>query len=101
MKMLKINKIDVMSFAKILGAIPALFGFILGLLIAIFSLQTIGGLMEIHYFEVFGFPFLSGIAAVIFLPIFYGLFGFMGGVIIAVLYNFLAKRIGGAKLETE
>ena len=45
--------------------------------------------------------FLFGIGAPIFLPIFYGIMGFVGGLLSAWLYNIVAKWVGGIEIETE
>jgi hypothetical protein len=37
----------------------------------------------------------------IFLPIIYGVVGFIGGVIAALIYNLVAKGIGGIEFTTE
>jgi hypothetical protein len=41
------------------------------------------------------------VGAVIFLPIFYGIIGFVGGLISALLYNLIARLVGGIELEVE
>ena len=46
------------------------------------------------------FGFLFGIGA-IFLPIFYGVIGFVFGVISAAVYNLVAKWTGGVELTLE
>jgi hypothetical protein len=45
--------------------------------------------------------FIGGIGALIFLPIMYGIFGFIAGVIGAFLYNVIAGVVGGIEIETE
>jgi len=42
-----------------------------------------------------------GIIMMIALPIMYGLFGFIGGTIGALIYNVMAGIIGGVKFELE
>jgi hypothetical protein len=37
----------------------------------------------------------------IFMPIFYGLFGFIFGIISAAIYNLIARWIGGIEVEVE
>jgi hypothetical protein len=44
---------------------------------------------------------LFGFGAVIFLPIFYGILGFIFGLIGALLYNGIARLIGGIEIELE
>jgi ABC-type antimicrobial peptide transport system permease subunit len=40
-----------------------------------------------------------GVGAIIFMPIAYGIFGFIGGVIYAFIYNLLAGMTGGLQME--
>ena len=44
---------------------------------------------------------LFGIGAIVFFPIFYGIMGFVMGIISAVLYNFVSSKIGGLEFEVE
>jgi membrane protein insertase Oxa1/YidC/SpoIIIJ len=40
-----------------------------------------------------------GIGAIILFPIFYGVIGFVGGVIFAAIYNLVARMMGGIEVE--
>ena len=42
---------------------------------------------------------LFGAGAVVILPIVYGCIGFVGGLIMAPLYNLVAKVVGGIEVE--
>lgn len=44
---------------------------------------------------------LFGVGAIIALPVFYGIMGFIGGIIMALLYNFTTGVIGGLEVEVE
>ena len=37
----------------------------------------------------------------ILMPVIYGVFGFVGGIIMAVIYNLIARWIGGIEVEVE
>ena len=50
-------------------------------------------------FDQSGLGFLFGVGSVIFFPIFYGIGGFTGGLILALIYNFAAKFGGGIEME--
>ena len=89
-----------MSAAKINGILCALMGLIIGffwsagaLLIGTFA----GGLGDLP--EGGMFAALFGVGAIIFLPLFYGVAGFVAGLITAWLYNLIAGWIGGIEVE--
>jgi len=44
---------------------------------------------------------MFGVGAIVFLPIFYGVIGAVGGAICAALYNVFAGMIGGVELNLE
>ncbi len=96
-----LKRIDPFSCAKINGIITAIFGLIIGLFWS-------AGIMMMGAFarELGGdpeglFTILFGVGAVIFLPILYGILGFIGGLIAAWLYNVIAGMIGGIEVEFE
>jgi hypothetical protein len=95
-----VKKINVATFATMLGAISGMAGFIAGLIIAVLSSQIASlfpGLTE----RTVILDVLLGESAVIIFPIIAFIGGFIEGLIIAVIYNYLAPRIGGIKLSFE
>jgi len=42
-----------------------------------------------------------GVGALITFPLMYGLIGFVGGLLVAFLYNLVAQRMGGLQLDVE
>ena len=96
-----LKSIGVMSAAKVVGVLYAVMGLLMGLMFgAIFSLipamsgpegQDVPGWLA----PMFGF------GAIIFMPILYGIGGFIGGAIAALIYNGLAGVIGGLELRLE
>lgn len=92
---IKIKKIDAMSVGKIMGLLYAIIGFIIGAFFSLFavlrSMAPGEGIVNAMF----------GILAIVFLPLFYGVLGFVGGIITAWLYNVLAGSIGGVILEIE
>jgi len=91
--MYSLRSVDVMSCAKIMGAIYG------GL-----------GLIFLPFFLLAGFGSLaggntsapSGVAAILFIilaPVIYGIMGFVMGALSAWVYNFFARRIGGIRME--
>lgn len=94
-----IKRIDALSAGKISGIIAAAIGLIAGLLFLLFG-SMIAGLASQQ--EGSGLLAMGGgIAGVILLPILYGVFGFIGGVIQAFIYNLAARFVGGLRIETE
>ncbi len=93
-----VKRVGVVSFGKVLGVLYALLGLIVGGLLSLLSLagafaaqnrgQGVGALM-------------FGAGAIIIVPIFYGLIGFIGGIIVAALYNVVASIAGGIELELD
>jgi membrane protein implicated in regulation of membrane protease activity len=86
--MVVLKKIGVMSYAAICTIVMAILGIILDIGYAIMPGSPLSGL---------------GIFAVVFTivltPIMYAAIGFVGGAISALLYNLVARWVGGVKLE--
>ena len=98
--MQRIRRVGVLSLGKMLGALYALLGLIIG---AIFTCVSAFGAAAAFAGsgdnEALGLLF--GVGAIIILPLFYGIIGFIGGLIVAFLYNFLAGFVGGIEIYTE
>ncbi len=96
-----LKRIGVMSCGKILGALYTGIGLVLGLIyggiILVVSLFGLGDLEGASPFVGIGL----GLGVVLLAPILYGLLGFIGGMLMAALYNFTARIIGGLELEIE
>jgi len=98
-----VTRIGALSLAKVMGLIYGGMGLLFGLVFSFFA----------HLGAAFGRAFegasgpealfgaLFGVGAVIFLPIFYGLMGFLAGLLTAALYNLAARAVGGLELEVE
>jgi hypothetical protein len=87
--MKKIKRISPKSLAKISGLIYGFLGLLAGavvLLISIFSGEK---------------GVLLALLAFIVVPILYGAIGFLMGYLIAFIYNFAAKKMGGIEVEVE
>ena len=94
-----LNKVGVFSCAKVSGVIYAAFGLLAGMILTFFAVigAAIGIAADGGPEALFGLFF--GVGAVITLPIFYGILGFVGGALAAVLYNVAAGVIGGIEVE--
>ncbi len=87
-----------MSAAKVSGALMALMGLIFGGMMTLIS--SIAAAFHAHQNGP-QFPAVMGMAAIVFMPILYGAFGFVMGAIYAALYNLIAGMVGGLELEFE
>ena len=97
--MVKIKKFDPLSVGKVLAVLYALMGIIMGGVFTLFALIGFGASAAYGADMPFFIP-LFGIGAVLFLPIMYGVAGFVFGVITALLYNLVAAWVGGIEVET-
>lgn len=91
-----LKRIGVLSLGIVSGAIYAILGLIFG---GIFSLISIFTITFSKSPAILAFIFGTG--AVIFLPIIYGLMGFLFGMLTAAIYNLIAGWTGGLELEFE
>lgn len=89
-----VKSIGVLSVGKLLGCLYALLGLVFGAGFFFFTLVAAvlaGGNA--------GPAMFFGVAAIVVAPLAYGLMGFIAGVIMAVLYNFVASIAGGIEIE--
>ena len=102
--MMVIKRIDPISLAKLHGIIMALMGLVIGLFTTLLG-SIMGAIVsripEAQSSVSAGGFFLLGGLSIILLPLFYGIAGFVGGLIGGVLYNLVAKWIGGIEMELE
>lgn len=98
---MEIRRIGVFSAGKVFGVLYALFGLIFGAIFALFYLlgAAVGAANSQGSDTLVWLVF--GIGSVIFLPLFYGILGFVFGLIGALLYNLVARLIGGIEIEVE
>ena len=96
-----LKSVGVLSAGKVSGVICALIGLLAGGFMVLASLAGVafnaqgqGGGPQIP-------AMFFGVAALILVPIFYGVFGFIGGIIYAAIYNLVAGMVGGLELEFE
>lgn len=97
---MEIKHIDVFSAGKVMGLISAAFGLIAGLIALLFG-SLLGSIADAAGTGGGGFMALGGVTAVILLPIMYGIFGFIVGMIQAFIYNLAAGFVGGLRIRTE
>ncbi len=94
-----LRRIGVLSLAKIMGCVYGGLGLIFGAILAVLSLfgAAIGSAASGSGEAWFGAIF--GVGAIIFLPLLYGFFGFLGGLISGSIYNLAARLVGGVELD--
>lgn len=92
--MTTLKRISPLSLGKVSAIIYAIFGLIAGIFITIFFLV---GISVAKPESAFFLPVL-GAASIIILPIFYGIIGFVAGVVGAFIYNLIARWIGGIEV---
>lgn len=95
-----IKRIDVLSAAKLAGIIAAAFGLLAGVIFFLFG-SMFGALLGAAGGHGGGTAMFGGFMGIILLPILYGIFGFIGGLIQAFVYNLAAGFVGGIRVETE
>jgi hypothetical protein len=100
-----IRKIGVLSLGKLMGVMYAGIGLLFGVLYALFAVVGGGAMMAMggDGESALGGGMMMGIglAAVVVAPIFYGILGFIGGVISAFFFNLAAKYAGGLEIEVQ
>jgi hypothetical protein len=96
-----LKRVDPMSAGKLGGALYAVLGLIAGALISLGSLlgRAEGSAPTRPWSALMGTAI--GLGAVIILPILYGVLGFVGTALMAAVYNWLARMIGGVQWVME
>lgn len=92
-----LRKIGVFSLGKIYGVVSAVMGLIFGAIITIMSLALGSGMGN----NGGAAGLIFGVGSIIVLPIFYGIFGFIAGLIVALVFNAVSGVIGGLEVEVE
>lgn len=95
-----LRRIGVLSLAKVLAVIYAGIGLVVGGMLSMFAvLGGIAGASRDAASGVVGL--LIGVGAIFFAPIFYGVMGFLGGLLTAALYNGASSLMGGLELDLD
>lgn len=89
---MKIKRIGPMSLGRVASAIYAVLGLILGVFFAVITLFST---------QIPSPSWMFGVGAVVIFPVLYGVMGFVFGFLVALLYNFIAKKVGGIELDVE
>ncbi len=96
-----LKRIGVLSLGLMAGGIYASIGLIIGFFFTVLSLLGSAMSMMDQGGGEAAFGFLFGIGAIVIFPILYGILGFIGGMLVALFYNLIAKFLGGVEIELE
>lgn len=99
----EIKKIDVWSVVKIAFILSGIFGLLAGLLYAVL-LTLVGGILSQLGGEFEAMKGLTGAVSIFmafFLALFYAVIGAVGAAICTLIYNLLARGLGGVKFYLE
>ena len=92
--MVRVKRFGIVQTAKVVAALYFAVTVVIGVPLGLVLLLT--GL-----FLGQGESILSGLAAMFIMPVLYGVFAFIGGIIICFAYNFVARYTGGIEIELE
>ena len=93
-----IKRIEPLSCGKLAGLLYGMIGLVVGAIVSVAMLA--GGLGAGQRYGALGAGF-AGVAAIVVLPIFYGVLGFLGAIVVAWLYNLAAGFTGGIEIEVK
>lgn len=91
---MRVKRFGVVRTAKVVAALYFAVTVVIGVPLGLVLLLT--GLLLGQ-----GESILSGLAAMFIMPVLYGVFAFIGGIIICLVYNFVARYTGGIEIELE
>lgn len=94
-----VKRVAPASLGKMVGGVYALIGFVMVVLAVPFLLVT--AVLDPAGSDMAGIGLGIGLVLVLVMPIMYGLLGLIGGALVAVVYNMLARPLGGIELQLE
>lgn len=98
-----VKKIGILSLGKVMAAVYGGFGLIIGAFLSLLAL--LGSALGAGASEQGGAAALAGLlfgaGAIIIAPLVYGVIGFIGGVITALIYNIAAGVVGGVEIDLQ
>jgi hypothetical protein len=97
---MELRQIGPVSCARVLGIFYAAVGLIAGVIVACIAVAGVAlGDGAEHVNPLVGSLF--GVGAIVFLPLLYGTFGVLGGLIFSALYNVIARSVGGIQVTLQ
>ena len=97
----RLTRVAPLPVAKILGILYALVGLIF---VPFFAIAGVAGLFAGSgdgNAGAAGAGLVAGMIVAVIFPIMYGVMGFFGGIIVAALYNLIARWAGGIEFDVE
>ena len=104
MAKVQIKRMGVFSCAKIYSITLAAMGLIIGVIYGLIFMVVGGAMMAGGGRDsgmAGGSSIVIGLVMMIAIPVFYGIIGFIGGIVGALVYNVAAGVVGGLELEIE
>jgi len=101
---MQVKRVGILSYAKISAVTMAAFGLIFGVIYGLVFMIVGGAMMAGGGRDASGAgagSIVIGLLAMIGIPLFYGILGFIVGLIGGVVYNVAAGFVGGIELELE
>ena len=90
-----IRRVGPLSCAKVAGLLYLIMGFVIGACLSLFAMAgSFAGAAADSFF-----PMSMGLGAIVIMPIFYGVFGFIGTLIMAALFNAVVGITGGIEVD--
>lgn len=98
-----VRRVGVFSAGKVMGAFGVFIGLLIGGFMALFAmLGTAVQIQGAQNAPASQLPAMAmGVGALIFAPVFYGVFCFISGIIYAAIYNLVAGVVGGLELDLQ
>ena len=93
-----INRVGPLSAAKIAGALYAMLGVFFGAIVSIIAFAR-GMAASTDEPGAAAFGAIFGAGAIVLLPILYGVMGFVMTLLMAALYNLIARMVGGVQID--
>jgi len=92
----RLRSVDVLSCAKIYGILHMAIGVVVALFLVLIGLVGLAAAPGQQKFGMIGVLVFAALS-----PFLYGLFGFIVGALMTLLYNWVAASVGGIKMELE
>ena len=94
-----VRRVSPLSLAKLMGVVYLAIGLLIGACVSLLSI--VGGAFFPSNESSGMTGVLFGAAAIVVLPIFYGVLGFLGSLLMAVVYNAAASVVGGVEIDVQ